>query len=192
MVVKDLNLLPQRVIKQRKSRERTNLIILIAIFVAVSAFSLLLIPFNEMLQLKSKKEFLQQSMPELQKVLESEKQLALEQEKLKLRMNVLNTIQTQELNILEIIESTEKVIPDDLFLMSLAVSGDSVNITGVAKSDVVVADFIRSMRQIGLFDKVFVSNVKGNQAAKQGNADQGTDETYQFNMSCTLKTVKGN
>jgi Tfp pilus assembly protein PilN len=145
-----------------------------------------------MLQLKSKKEFLQQSMPEMQKILINEKQLGLEQEKLELRRNVLKMVQSQELDILNIIENTEDIIPDELFALSLSVSKDSINISGVAKSDVAVADFIRSMRQTGLFEKVFVSSVQNDGSYNQNTNDMENDKNYKFNMNCTLKTVKGN
>ncbi|MGE4282255.1 MAG: PilN domain-containing protein [Clostridia bacterium] len=189
-MIKDINLLPPIVIRQRKSRERTKLIILLSILAVVSIFSLMLIPLNEIFRLEAKKEYLQHSMFGVQDVLEDENILADEQDRLELRMKMLNAVQTQDVNVLNIIQKTEELIPGELFFMSLTVTENNVNIAGVARSEVAVADFIRSMRQLGLFDKVFVSTMKGNRPTLESSVEGTNIVNYQFNMNCTLKSGK--
>jgi type IV pilus assembly protein PilN len=188
LLTKDINLLPTEIIDDRKSRERTNLIILLSILITVTAFSLLLIPYNQLLRLEGKKRHLKESISRLSNITAVEKKLEEEKGKLVFRKKVLSMIETEEYDILLVLEKIEKLIPEDIFFLSLTTSGNKLTISGAAKNKEAVADLIHSMKELNIFEDVFVPSIIG----VQTGVEEDQAGIKNFTMNCTIKTGKGN
>lgn len=183
MAYKDINLLPDKVVKDRKTRERTNMIILLSVLIVVTALSLLLIPINQMTELEASKKQYEQKIEKMLEIETLEKQLEVAQRNLLIRQKVIEAIQREEQDILFVLEQIEKITPKDLKFVSLTISGDTVNISGVTQSDVVIADFIRSMKMLNLFEDIFVPGITGH---FKPNEEQ-SQEDKQFTLSAVLR-----
>ncbi|NLY44104.1 MAG: PilN domain-containing protein [Clostridiaceae bacterium] len=189
MIAKDINLLPYRIIKQRKSRDRTKLIILLSVLIAETTFSLLLIPYNEIVQLEARKRYLEDSITKIGNVEDIEKEIQLEQRKLDMRQAVLSVVEQEDYDILAVLEQTEELMPGEVFFLSLTTSRSGVTIAGIAENELVVAELIRNMKKVPFFEKVFVPSI-----TERGSGSSGDLETkgVSFIMNCTFKAGKDN
>lgn len=178
MISKDFNFIPYEIIKVQKSRQKANMIFLLAILFVVSALSLLLIPYNQVKRLESQKAAYEAGIESIKDIESYERLLTLENQKLTLYKSFLGQVTDNEKVTIEMLETIEEVIPKEAFLTSVTVTETSLTLGGNAKSNLILADFIRSLKLTGLFDDVFLPSL-----------DTGIQSTegIDFSLDCTIK-----
>jgi len=53
-------------------------------------------------------------------------------------------------------------VPDDIFFQTINISQGSIQITGVGKSNVSIAEFEQNLRELPYFENVFIPNISAN------------------------------
>ena len=180
MINKDFNFIPYEILRAQKNRQKANMAVLLTILAVVSAFSFLLIPYNEIQSLEARKESYERSIQAILGIENYEKLLALEMEKLSVRQNVMNMISKEEKDFLLVLEAIEDAVSTDVFLTSVSLSVSGVKLTGTAASELALADFIRDVKLTGLFEDVYLPSY---------NMDGGSGkQTVTFTVDCLLVT----
>ncbi len=155
MTNKDFNFLPEEITKAQKNRQKINLVILLSILFVVTAFSLLLIPYNEIKRLEGVRDDYERKIQNVIAIEEVERNLSFEERRLEVRQELMYLIEEEEKPMLFFIEKIEETIPVDVSLNAISISANSIQVRGVAKSDIVLANFIRNMKETGLFEGVY-------------------------------------
>ena len=194
MIVKDINLLPVEIINARKSIERTRLILLISVLIVVCIFSFMVVNYTEILGLKERKTQLTDLIKQAREIEDVENVVAADTALLYLRQNVLSVVEDSGDNTLEILEEIESLMPKKLFFLNMSFSKDSITLSGVAASNIVVADLIKSVKDLGIFEDVFVPSL-----TSQGKGlldievteEEKKEQPVSFSMNCTLKGAEG-
>lgn len=189
MIIKDINLLPPDILNLRKRKKRANVFILLTILMVLTMFSLLLIPYKELTQLEQQKRDLQENIFGMSNVVGNDKLLSIAKNKVDSRKKFLDQIEKDH-NILLILEQIEKLMPTDMFFLSISTTENNLFISGIAKNDIVLADFIHSMKALNIFKNVFVPSI----SEIEENIGENNEKvvTKKFIMNCIIKTGKGN
>ena len=156
MIKKDFNFLPPEIIRAQKNRQKVNLAILLSIFFLVAGFSLLLIPYNEMKRLEDLKAPYERKIETVIEIEEVEKMVTFEKQRLMIRQDLMHVIDQEAKPMLFWMEEIEKALPEDVAVNAMSLTANSIRVGGVAKSDIVLGNFIRNMKQLGLFEEVHV------------------------------------
>lgn len=170
---KDINLLPESVLEQRRFDEISRLTSLaLAGFLAI-ALSVLTIPFGKSITLEIEKTRLVKRIDETSAVEELEKKVSASREVLKSRQDYISWINKSDTVIAAIFASFEKIIPKTLFLTEVAqrtveiVDKDKnkesvrvIFVKGLAESKDGVADFQNSLVKSALYEDVFINKME--------------------------------
>ncbi len=178
---KDFNFVPYEILKQQRSKNKINLIVLVSILIVVLAFSLLLIPYTELKNLEAKKVFFETSIQSTAKIDDIVKLISIKQVLLAVKEDVLEQIEQNESDLILVLEELEKALPEDTYIQAISFSEKGIKLSGVARSDVVLANFIRSLKHTGLFEEVYVPGYSG--------GSDGLEDNVTFTVDCMIKSV---
>lgn len=158
--VKDINFLPQRIIRARQKRKNIFLYSMLTVLIVVFMGGAVWLPFQvagvyrdklidinrEISDLDSAKRYYQE-MVNLQQEL-TEKELALEE------------IESKQQKITDILKQINSILPKNCFVASLAIKAkEEFNITVVTNNPVETARVLVGLRKMGLFEKVELAGV---------------------------------
>ncbi|MGA7827089.1 MAG: PilN domain-containing protein [Geobacteraceae bacterium] len=143
-----INLLPVRAAK-RKETVRQQAVILAAtlglvLLLAFGAYSYFLIRISSTKEEISKSE---QELSELKAKIGKIKELEKLKAEVTKKLDVLNQLRREKTGPVDRLKAISQAVPDRLWLTGYSESGTSVSLSGIAFSEELIADFMRSIEQ---------------------------------------------
>jgi|LSQX01.1.fsa_nt_gb Tfp pilus assembly protein PilN len=172
-IKKDINLIPKDILKQRRGREQTRVLLLVLILIVFLSLSILLIFYNQSMQMGRRIIQLERDIEALPDIQRYEKAHEYYTDFIDYLNNVTIEIDKVDFDILNMLLSIEGRIPSAMRISSISVSGEIVTITGIADNDVVIADFIYGMKRLSIFEDTFVPSISGDNYGMQRNFNIG-------------------
>ncbi len=170
---KEINLLPKEILMQRRFDKTFLKVCFIAIRILVLAGLLLCIPLFQTFTLTGEKNVLRQEVDSLAKIEEVEAQVHSANAQLSGYRNLIDTLSRNDSVIGVILTTMEKVIPNAMYLTSVAqqtqeIKGENgaptqyqkaIIIKGMARDKAAVADFQKSLKDTKLYKNVYVTDI---------------------------------
>ena len=87
------------------------------------------------------------------------------------RLNVIQTLQASRPGMVRMLDELVQLIPQDIYLTAFKTANNQVTLNGVARSDVVISEFMRSIRDAKRFGEpvlqiIETKNVNNNVQAR--------------------------
>ncbi|MDD2319566.1 MAG: PilN domain-containing protein [Geobacteraceae bacterium] len=150
-----INLLPVRAAKRKESARQQALVLVGALvfvlLIALAAYSFLLIRINSTKDEISKAE---QELSELKVKIGKIKELEKLKAEVTRKLDVLKQLRREKTGPVNRLLTVSQSVPDKLWLTSYAEGGSSVTVKGVAFTEELIADFMRSLEQSPDFKNV--------------------------------------
>lgn len=150
-----INLLPVRAAKRKETARQQALILvgslLLVLLIAMGAYSYFYLRINSTKVEISKAE---QELTELKEKIGKIKELERLKAEVTQKLDVLNRLRKAKTGPVDRLLTLSKTVPDKLWLTSYNESGSSVTINGIAFTEELIADFMRSIEQSPDFQNV--------------------------------------
>lgn len=148
----DVNLLPWRE-EQRAENLRHYLVSLVAVALAtmIIAVGVHYYYIAQIENQNSRNQYLKSQVALFQKQIQEIATLKKSREALVSRMRVIQGLQAQRPFSVKVFDELVKIIPDGLFIQSIAKQGNAVTITGSAESNTNISDLMRNINKSKLF-----------------------------------------
>ncbi len=162
--MRQINLLPWREAR-RKQRKREFGILGVATLV----FSLLVVGvvhlyFSTAIEYqRARNNYLRAEIEEQKRV---EKEInALEKAKAQIlgRLEIVQNLQRSRPEMVHVLDEMVRVLPEEVFLTNLGRSGESLTVTGIARSNNLVSDFMRNLRDSEWFGEPVLQEITNKQ-----------------------------
>ena len=176
-----INLLPYREKKKKENLVQQIWIISGSFIVFILLLFWLQIWINSSVSdLKSKIKESEASLIELDKTIGDLDQFKKDKKELEQKLGVIATLEENRLAPVKTLDNLAMIVPSkDIWLIKITQKGDSINIEGIGRDNVVVADF---MKDIEKFDPI-----KSVDLISSKNTDIAGIPLQRFNFSCILK-----
>jgi type IV pilus assembly protein PilN len=76
------------------------------------------------------------------------------------RVEVIKNLQTSRPSVVRVFDTLVRIVPENLYLTSLKSEGNQITLKGVASSNNVISDFMRSLADSPWFDEPVLQVVK--------------------------------
>jgi type IV pilus assembly protein PilN len=147
-----INLLPWR--EMRRAQRQRDLIILLVV-AALVAVGIVYLAHSEIASRiefqQQRNEYLRGEIARLKKAAEELAELQKTKNRLIERINVIQTLQASRPGKVRMLDELVRRIPEDIFLTSFNVAGNQVKLNGTARSDLIIAEFMREIKTSDLF-----------------------------------------
>jgi type IV pilus assembly protein PilN len=147
-----INLLPWR--EARRAQRQRDLIGMLVVAAVIAAG----IVFLAHAEIASRIEFQQErnnylrgEIARLKKAAEELQELQKTRNRLVERLNVIQTLQASRPGMVQMLDGLVRLIPQDIFLTAFKTAGNQVTLNGIARSDIVISEFMRKIRDSKLF-----------------------------------------
>jgi len=176
-----INLLPYREKKKKENLVQQIWIISGSFIVFILLLFWLQIWINSSISdVKSKIKESEASLIELDKAIGDLDKFKNDKKELEQKLGVIATLEENRLAPVKTLDNLTMLVPSkDIWLIKITQKGDSVNIEGIGRDNVVVADF---MKDIEKFDPI-----KSVDLISSKNTDIAGITLQRFNFSCILK-----
>lgn len=102
-------------------------------------------------------------------------------EKMRTQLKKLKTLETdiKRKDVINdfLIYAIRDMVPEDLFFKSITIHPDNIEICGIAKNKIAIAEIKHNFKSIGIFENIFIPTISG---------DEGR---YEFILSFAIKDV---
>lgn len=150
-----INLLPVRAAKRKETARQQALILtgalVLVLLVSLGAYSYFLLRISSTKVEIGKAE---QELAELKEKIGKIKELEKLKAEVTKKLDVLNRLRSDKTGPVNRLLTLSKTVPDKLWLTSYNESGTSININGIAFTEELIADFMRSIEQSPDFQNV--------------------------------------
>ena len=167
-----INLLPSREARRvQRQRELIGILVAAAIF-AIGIVFLVQTEIDSRIQYQQQRnEYLKGEIARLKKAAEELAELQKTKSRLVERLNVIQTLQASRPGMVRMLDELVQLIPQDIYLTAFKTANNQVTLNGVARSDVVISEFIRSIRDAKRFGEpvlqiIETKNVNNNVQAR--------------------------
>jgi type IV pilus assembly protein PilN len=147
-----INLLPWR--EMRRAQRQRDLIILLVV-AALVAVGIVYLAHSEIASRiefqQQRNEYLRGEIARLKKAAEELAELQKTKNRLIERINVIQKLQASRPGKVRMLDELVRLIPEDIFLTSFNVAGNQVKLNGTARSDLIIAEFMREIKTSDLF-----------------------------------------
>jgi len=147
-----INLLPWREI--RRAQRQRDLIILLVV-AALLAVGIVYLAHSEIASRiefqQQRNEYLRGEIARLKKAAEELAELQKTRNRLIERISVIQKLQASRPGKVRMLDDLVRLIPEDIFLTSFNVAGNQVKLNGTARSDLIIAEFMRDIKTSDLF-----------------------------------------
>ncbi len=176
-----INLLPYREKKKKENLVQQIWIIAGSFIVFILLLFWLQIWINSSISdLKSKIKESEASLIELDKTIGDLDKFKNDKKELEQKLGVIATLEENRLAPVKTLDNLAMLVPSkDIWLIKITQKGDSINIEGIGRDNLVVADF---MKDIEKFDPI-----KSVDLISSKNTDIAGITLQRFNFSCVLK-----
>ncbi|MBK8507769.1 MAG: PilN domain-containing protein [Candidatus Competibacteraceae bacterium] len=147
-----INLLPWR--EARRSKRQRDLLLMLAA-VALSALGIVFAVHTEIANRieyqQERNDYLRGEIARLKKAAEELQELQKTKNRLVERLNVIQKLQASRPGMVRMLDQLVRLIPQDIFLTGFKTAENQVTLNGIARSDNIISDFMRSIRAANLF-----------------------------------------
>jgi type IV pilus assembly protein PilN len=167
-----INLLPWRDARRfQRQRELIGILIGAAIF-AMGIVFLVQTEIDSRIQYQQQRnEYLKGEIARLKKAAEELAELQKTKNRLVERLTVIQTLQASRPGMVRVLDELVRLIPQDIYLTAFKTVGNQVTLNGVSRSDTVISEFMRSIRDAKRFGEpvlqiIETKNVNNNVQAR--------------------------
>lgn len=147
-----INLLPWR--EARRSKRQRDLLLMLAA-AALSALGIVFAVHTEIANRieyqQERNDYLRGEIARLKKAAEELQELQKTKNRLVERLNVIQQLQASRPGMVRMLDQLVRLIPQDIFLTGFKTAENQVTLNGIARSDNIISDFMRSIRAANLF-----------------------------------------
>lgn len=147
-----INLLPWREARRAKRQRRLFIMLATAVMGAVGIMALVYIEIANRIEYQQERnDYLRGEIARLKKAAEELQELQKTKTRLVERLNVIQKLQTSRPGMVRMLDEMVRLIPQDIFLTGFKTVGNQVTLNGIARSDNIISDFMRSIRGTKIF-----------------------------------------
>ena len=150
--MRQINLLPWREAKRKQRQREFGILALTSLVVAAVIVGGVHLFFDNRIEYQTaRNDFLKDEIQK-QKLVEKEIK-AMENTKTRIlgRMEVIQNLQTSRPEMVHVFDEMVRVLPEEVYLTRVQRSGEALALVGVARSNNLVSDFMRNLRDSGWF-----------------------------------------
>lgn len=167
-----INLLPWREARRlQRQRELIGMLVAAAIFAGGIVF-LVQTEIDSRIQYQQERnKYLEGEITQLKKAAEELAELQKTKNRLDERLKVIQTLQASRPGMVRMLDELVRLIPQDIYLTGFKTANNQVTLNGVARSDTVISEFMRSIRDAKRFGEpvlqiIETKNVNNNVQAR--------------------------
>lgn len=184
----EINLLPK---EERKERTKVPVVgtIMILAFVGIGAVLAMMYLANlqKISSLTKEKADLEQKInkPEFKTLDATAKTLEAQLKDIKNKVAVLDRLQKGRTFTPQLMETLLLKIPEDMWLESFSLRGNTMSLSGKSKNNFIISDFAESLEVPGFIDKATIEGVT------EAKVNSGKDEKVvsSFTITCTINSA---
>lgn len=147
-----INLLPWR--EARRAKRQRELFMMLAA-AALGALGIVFLVHAEIASRieyqQERNDYLRGEIARLKKAAEELQELQKTKNRLVERLNVIQKLQSSRPGMVQMLDQLVRLIPQDIFLTGFKTAENQVTLNGIARSDNIISDFMRSIRGANLF-----------------------------------------
>ncbi|MER2513787.1 MAG: PilN domain-containing protein [Nitrosomonas ureae] len=147
-----INLLPWR---EARRAERQRQLTFMLVSAALIGAGIMFLGYTEMANRiehqQERNNYLRGEIARLKKAAEELKELEKTKARLVDRLNVIQKLQTSRPGMVQMLDKLVRIVPQDIYLTEFKTANNQVFLKGVARSDNVISDFMRNIRNTNLF-----------------------------------------
>lgn len=147
-----INLLPWREARRlQRQRDLIGMLVAAALFGAGIVFGVYTEINNRIEYQQQRNQYLTGEIARLKKAAEELEELKKTKTRLVDRLNVIQKLQASRPGMVRTLDGLVRLIPQDIYLTSFKTTSTQITLSGAAKSDLVISEFMRSIRDSKLF-----------------------------------------
>lgn len=185
-MMKDLNLLPVEILNGRQAKQRTRMMVLFLILFLMVCLLVGQSIFMEKMNYERKKASYQSQIDSLKDIVSLDNTLSEQKQRINRYQEVLNAAGNSPVVYKTVLDKLEANTPEEVFITEMSITKDNLSAKCAASSKTDVSDFIRRLKDSGIFENVFVSDMVGTSDAKDKS-----NGNVNFSLSCTINIQKG-
>lgn len=147
-----INLLPWR--EARRAQRQRGLIMMLAAAALIAA-GIVFLAYTEIANRieiqQERNNYMRGEIARLKKAAEELQELQKTKNRLVERLNVIQKLQASRPGMVRMLDEMVRLIPQDIFLTEFKTASNQVTLKGIARSDNVISEFMRSIRNAALF-----------------------------------------
>ncbi|HAS50289.1 MAG TPA: pilus assembly protein PilN [Gammaproteobacteria bacterium] len=147
-----INLLPWRELRHAQRQQQLITMLVIAALLAVGIVYLVHTEIAGRIEFQQQRnEYLRGEIARLKKAAEELAELQKTKNRLVERINVIQKLQVSRPGKVRMLDELVRLLPEDIFLTSFNVTGAQVKLNGTARSDLIISEFMRDVKNSKLF-----------------------------------------
>mgnify|MGYP000969667988 FL=1 len=147
-----INLLPWREARRAQRRRVLVSMLVAAALTAMGIIFLVYMEINNRIEYQQERNnYLRGEIARLKKAAEELQELQKTKSRLVDRLNVIQKLQTSRPGMVQMLDQLVRLVPQDIYLTEFKTTSAQVTLRGIAKSDNVISDFMRAIRDAKLF-----------------------------------------
>lgn len=147
-----INLLPWREARRAQRRRVLVSMLVAAALAAMGIIFLVYMEINNRIEYQQERNnYLRGEIARLKKAAEELQELQKTKSRLVDRLNVIQKLQTSRPGMVQMLDQLVRLVPQDIYLTEFKTTSTQVTLRGIAKSDNVISDFMRAIRDAKLF-----------------------------------------
>lgn len=147
-----INLLPWREARRvQRQRELISMLVVAALAAMGIVFLVHTEIANRIEYQQERNNYLRGEIARLKKAAEELQELQKTKNRLVERLNVIQKLQASRPGMVRMLDELVRLIPQDIYLTGFKTASNQVTLNGIARSDNVISDFMRSIRDANLF-----------------------------------------
>ncbi len=164
--MRQINLLPWREARRKQRKREFGMLGLFTFVFSLIVVGVVHLYFSTAIEYqRARNNYLRAEIEEQKRV---EKEInALEKAKAQIlgRMEIIQSLQRSRPEMVHVLDEMVRVLPEEVFLTNLGRTGDSLVITGVARTNNLVSDFMRNLRDSEWFGEPVLQEITNKEAA---------------------------
>lgn len=147
-----INLLPWRELRRTQRQNELVTMLVVAALLAVGIVYLVHTEIASRIEFQQQRnEYLRGEIARLKKAAEELAELQKTKNRLIERINVIQKLQVSRPGKVRMLDGLVRLLPEDIFLTSFSVTGNQVRLNGTARSDLIISEFMRDVKNSKLF-----------------------------------------
>ena len=142
-----INLLPWREARRAQRQRQLNGMLIVAALLGAGLLFLAYTEMNNRIQYQQERNnYLRGEIARLKKAAEEMEELKKTKTRLVERLNVIQKLQTVRPGMVRMLDQLVRLIPQDIYLTGFKTANNQITLNGVARSDVIISEFMRDLR----------------------------------------------
>lgn len=147
-----INLLPWRDARRAERQRELTIMLAMAAILAVGVVYLTYSEIDSQIHFQQQRnEYLNGEIARLKKAAEELAELQKTRNHLEGRISVIQKLQASRPGKVRMLDDLVRKLPEDIFLTSFNATGNQIKLNGTARSDLIISEFMRSIRDSDLF-----------------------------------------